>query len=88
MSCGYQGYEFGASYPDSLCIDGYLHDADDCDNDGNIYLQEEEIPCPVCHPRLATRWWYERNCLSGAPSIKALECARSLVKDIRRNRGL
>lgn len=22
MSCGYQGYEFGAHYPDSICCDG------------------------------------------------------------------
>lgn len=24
MSCGYQGYEFGAHYLDSICCDGYL----------------------------------------------------------------
>lgn len=33
MSCGYQGYEFGAHYLDSICSDGYLWDADS--GDGN-----------------------------------------------------
>lgn len=46
MSCGYQGYEFGAHYPDSICCDGYLWDADSgygkwLDNGGSI-------PCPNC----------------------------------------
>jgi len=30
--CDYQGYEFGAGhYPDSVCIEGRLFDADACD---------------------------------------------------------
>ena len=33
LGCNYQGYEFGASYPDSVCIEGRLWDADYCDND-------------------------------------------------------
>ena len=50
--CDYQGYEFGAGlYPDSVCIDGFLYDADDCDDKGNIYLHknEEKKPCPKCN---------------------------------------
>ena len=50
--CDYQGYEFGAgSYPDSVCIEGFLYDADDCDSEGGIYLHEDEehIPCPKCN---------------------------------------
>ena len=35
LVCDYQGYEFGARYPDSVCIDGRLFDADNCDNNGN-----------------------------------------------------
>lgn len=46
MSCGYQGYEFGAHYLDSVCIDGKLWDADsgcgDCLDNGG------DIPCPQC----------------------------------------
>ena len=76
--CDYQGYEFGAGYLDSICIDGALHDADSCDNEGNIYLQEEDIPCPICRPKEAVKWWKGRGNKSAA----------SLVKDIRRNRGL
>jgi len=48
--CNYQGYEFGASYPDSMCMDGQLYDADACDGHGNVYEPMEYIPCPMCHP--------------------------------------
>lgn len=49
--CDYQGHEFGATYPDSLCIDGYLWDADsgDTDGDGWCYTNGGEIPCPKCN---------------------------------------
>lgn len=40
---------FGANYPDARCIDGYLHDLDDCDDNGNLYLNEEQYPCPFCN---------------------------------------
>ena len=33
--CDYQGHEFGASYLDSICIDGFLWDADACDTYDN-----------------------------------------------------
>ncbi|THD47194.1 hypothetical protein ERD95_15290 [Enterobacteriaceae bacterium ML5] len=46
-SCGYQGYEFHGGYPDSICGDGYLWDADSgfdgCLDSGG------EIPCPSCN---------------------------------------
>lgn len=32
--CGYSGYEFGASYNDSICLEGYLWDLDSCDIPG------------------------------------------------------
>lgn len=76
--CDYQGYEFGANYPDSVCIDGRLYDADNCDNDGNLYQPEEDIPCPVCRKDAAIRWWRESGNIH----------ARQLVADIRRNRGV
>lgn len=47
MSCGYQGHEFGASYPDSMCIDGLLWDADSGDGEG-YFTCGGEIPCPRC----------------------------------------
>lgn len=89
--CNYMGYEFGAGrYPDSVCIDGKLYDADNCDDSGNLYDPGEDIPCPMCHPRKAIRWWTERNSgHSDDPDDKqAAANARSLVRDIRRNRGV
>ena len=49
--CDYQGHEFGANYPDSVCIDGYLWDADSGESteDGWAYDHGGEIPCPECN---------------------------------------
>lgn len=95
-SCGYQGYEFGAgSYPDSVCIDGRLHDADHCDNDGNVYLNEEDVPCPICRPNDAIDYWAGRNAMfvevdetEEEGMARARVSAISLVNDIRKNRGM
>jgi hypothetical protein len=84
--CGYQGYEFGAAYPDSICFGGWLYDADNCDSNGNYYEPAETIPCPMCHPKTAKSYWTERNQRSGISYVKAAEAARSLVNDIRSNR--
>lgn len=93
--CNYQGYEFGAGkYPDSVCIDGRLFDADACDEHGNLYDPGEDIPCPMCRPDDAIDWWTSRN--EGridpeddaAHDRRARENAISLVTDIRRNRGI
>ena len=86
--CNYQGYEFGAgSYPDSVCIDGLLFDADHCDEDGNLYDYGEEIPCPICNPKAAISWWYNRNFGDDGDEEESMRCAVGLVKDIRINRG-
>lgn len=47
--CGYSGHEFGASYPDSVCVNGQLYDADNCDENGNLYEPHVYIPCPECN---------------------------------------
>lgn len=94
--CDYHGYEFGAgTYPDSVCIDGRLHDADDCDGQGHVRLKNEDIPCPVCRPKDAIAWWADRNALfvdddeaEQEGARRAHDCAVSLVNDIRKNRGL
>lgn len=94
--CNYQGYEFGAgTYPDSICIDGRLHDADHCDNEGNVYLNDEDVPCPLCRPQDAIAWWTERNnfsvdeALTDEENLAAARAAAiSLVNDIRANRGV
>lgn len=46
--CDYQGYEFGAIYLDSVCIDGFLWDADS-GNPGEPLEHGGEIPCPQCN---------------------------------------
>lgn len=57
--CNYQGYDFGANYLDSVCIDGYLWDADsgDATDDGWCYTNGGDEPCPQCNH--AT--WRERR---------------------------
>ena len=49
--CDYQGFDFGATYPDSVCIDGVLWDADSGESteDGWEYDLGGEIPCPECN---------------------------------------
>ena len=82
--CDYQGYEFGAAYPDSVCIEGRLFDADYCDNEGNLYDREDDVPCPMCRREDAIRWHAGNS--SGAPYKQRLKSARLLVADIYNNR--
>ncbi len=52
--CDYQGHDFGAHYPDSTCIDGYLWDLDSggVDDSGNSYLDiGGYVPCPKCNAK-------------------------------------
>lgn len=86
--CQYQGYEFGGGYLDSMCIDGRLFDADNCDENGNLYEPMEDIPCPMCHPKKAMGYWVERFEGSGVEESRAKDSARSLITDIRKNRGV
>ena len=91
VGCGYSGYEFGASYPDSYCRDGFLHDAD------SDYLADEVIPCPMCEREAAIQWWFGRWEGMGEAGDERpqeqidadhLANATSLVDDIRFNRGI
>lgn len=41
---------FGASYPDACCIDGYLYDMDDLDEEEDCLCKmHEKHPCPFCN---------------------------------------
>ncbi len=90
--CGYQGYEFGAgTYPDSYCLNGLLHDAD------SDYLNDEEIPCPMCDREASIDWWFcQWKGMSEPGDDRPQEvidaeyraAAISLVDDIRLNRGI
>lgn len=84
QGCGYQGYEFGASYPDSLCCGGRLYDCDNCDDAGNLYEPGEYIPCPMCDPSGARA--YHTRTMSAGTYAERRRAARCLVADIRRNR--
>lgn len=88
--CDYQGYEFGAgSYPDSICIGGRLFDADNCDEEQNLFEPLEDIPCPICRKRDAIRYWSRINFFNGDLSKReAIKMAKHLVLDIRKNRGM
>lgn len=85
MSCPYQGYEFGASYPDSVCIDGMLHDADHCDAEGNIYESLAYIPCPLCNrdeaiERLAEQ--YYESCEVGEEFLSEEEALKKATEEV------
>ena len=87
VMCDYQGYEFGARYPDSVCIDGRLFDADNCDSNGNLYDNEEDIPCPMCRRGDAAKWWADQFYMGNNYTKKeCLKRARHLVADIINNR--
>lgn len=84
--CGYQGYEFGAGYPDSECFGGRLYDMDNCD-DAGLYEPLDYVPCPMCDRRGAVAYHKQRNLLSITLSKRrAARRAIMLVYDIRRNR--
>lgn len=59
--CGYLGFEFGASYPDSLCQGGKLYDADYCNGSGHLYDPLDDIPCPRCRPDERAEWEAEQT---------------------------
>lgn len=87
--CDYQGYEFGAGrYQDSVCIDGRLFDADNCDDYGNLYEPMLDIPCPMCNPVGCVEYWFEQNQGHDDDDKGSLRAALSLVNDIRKNRGV
>lgn len=39
---------FGAKYPDATCVDGFLWDLDDCDENG-LLSSGDNPPCPFCN---------------------------------------
>ena len=41
--CDFEGYGYGANYPDAVCADGYLVDMD------RGYATDYDIPCPKCN---------------------------------------
>lgn len=50
--CDYEGYHFGANYPDGGCADGYLYDLD-----GDGPSSNDTQPCPKCNTAEYLRDW-------------------------------
>lgn len=57
--CDYQGYDFGASYPDACCINGYLWDLDSCEEPGGPLYSGGELPCPQCNHEEWLEWKHD-----------------------------
>lgn len=62
--------------------------------ESHIFDNKEDIPCPICRPADAIKWWTEQNALfvqedetEEAANARACANAISLVNDIRANRG-
>jgi hypothetical protein len=72
-TCDYQGYEFGGGYLDSVCIDGFLWDADSGYQGPEywIYTSGGDIGCPMCNPQLYAEHF-----------------TLHLLNDVRKNRGV
>ncbi len=66
---------FGANYPDARCIDGQLHDMDKCDKDGNLYVMNEDVPCPFCNGEEFVKWYAQYY---GVKWVKAREIKNNL----------
>ena len=49
LGCGIEFPHFGASYPDAICIDGYLYDMDSYESDLCGFTIGGDDPCPVCN---------------------------------------
>jgi len=74
--CDIEFPHFGASYPDAICIDGYLYDMDSWDGGG--YFIGGDDPCPVCN----TEEWLELVLENGQFETKeeALDYVEQLKK--------
>ena len=81
--CSYTGSHFGATYPDAVCIDGYLWDADSGDHDG--LTNGGELPCPQCNVAeyeeyvKEQREW-EQECSEAAAEMNAAPAANSAME--------
>ena len=58
-SCGYEAPFFGATYPDGICIEGYMWDLDSCDEPGGALHFGGDIACPRCNAAAFLEWAME-----------------------------
>jgi len=67
---------FGAPYNDATCIDGFLHDMDNSPGHGQVYLNDNYIPCPFCNRTQFIK--YHTDALNDMPRKKVVEWADKL----------
>ena len=90
LGCDYAGHEFGAPYPDSMCIEGYLWDADS-EEDGML-TSGGEWACPRCNTRECLEAAMEEakdggcGISNGYRWVAAVIWERSCEKALRENR--
>lgn len=72
-ACDYEGHDFGASYIDTCCIDGYLWDLDSCDEPGGPLFGGGDMPCPKCNTLEYLEHAKEEveSCVSGSVSVSS-----------------
>lgn len=54
--CGRQGFSGTTSYPDLMCVDGYMRDMDADGWDPSV----SACPCKICLPRERADWDFEQ----------------------------
>lgn len=90
--CEYVGKDFGASYPDSTCIDGYLWNTDsylwdmDCGHPGEknewLYTIGGDVPCPYCNPSdLITGHYEENQMIIDADYVECRHCGNLIFDE-------
>lgn len=78
QSCDYQGWHFGAAYPDAQCVEGYLWDEDSCDEPGSPLLSGGDIPCPKCNS-VEHAAYYAEEVSGPAPVMSAANATHRLL---------
>lgn len=73
---------FGANYPDARCIDGYLYDLDDCDDNGNLYEPADKIPCPFCNKE---KYFEKYDIMDEGEDSVAMDEYKSIVSWVKKH---
>ena len=88
--CDYTGHEFGGGYPDSVCIDGYLWDADSYE-DGTLNTGGEWA-CPRCNTKkmlevalVSARDEPTSGVYQGVPYVEAVMWEQTIAKAMEEN---
>lgn len=84
FGCGFEGYVFGAHYPDGRCINGYMWDLDSGGLDGGGVLHLDiggDIPCCKCNQKARMKYLADDLINDGYDSL-AHPLTTKMVKNI------